>query len=109
MSMVAALVAAARRGVLVKGGEFLERLASVRAAAFDKTGTLTVGRPEVEEVHALAGHDEPQLLEIALAIERRSEHPLAQAIVAYAEQNGVESPPVESYVAVSERAAEREN
>jgi Cd2+/Zn2+-exporting ATPase len=106
VSMVAALVAAARRGVLVKGGEFLERLASVRAAAFDKTGTLTVGRPEVEEAHALAGHDERQLLEIALSIERRSEHPLAQAIVAYAEQKGIESPPVDDYVAVSGKGAE---
>lgn len=104
--MVAALVAAARRGVLVKGGEFLERLASVRAAAFDKTGTLTLGRPEVEEAHPLAGHTERELLEIALAIERRSEHPLAQAIVEHAERKGVEAPPVEGYVAVSGKGAQ---
>lgn len=106
VSMVAALVAAARRGVLVKGGEFLERLATVRAAAFDKTGTLTVGRPEVEEAHPLAGHTEQELLEIALAIERRSEHPLAQAIVQYAERKGASSEPVDRYVAVSGKGAE---
>lgn len=106
VSMVAALVAAARRGVLVKGGEFLERLAAVRAAAFDKTGTLTVGRPEVEETHPLAGHTEQELLEIALAIERRSEHPLAQAIVQHAERRGASAPPVDGYVAVSGKGAE---
>lgn len=106
VSMVAALIASARHGVLVKGGEFLEVLASIRAAAFDKTGTLTVGQPQVREAHPLAGHTERELLEIALAIERRSEHPLAQAIVQHAESRGITASPVDAYVAVSGKGAE---
>jgi Cd2+/Zn2+-exporting ATPase len=105
VSMVAALVAAAKHGVLVKGAEFLELLAGVRAMAFDKTGTLTVGKPQVEEVSPLAGHSQSEVLEIALAIERRSEHPLAQAIVGHAEELGVRASPVDDYVAVGGKGA----
>ncbi len=91
VTMVSAMSALARRGVLVKGGAFLDALARVRTFALDKTGTLTRGRPTVQRTHSqactsdddrCAGCDE--MLALAAAVERRSEHPLAQAIVAEA-------------------------
>ena len=81
VSIVAALASAARRGVLVKGGQFIEAPASLKAIALDKTGTLTEGHPEVSEVVPLSGHTKNEVLEIAMAAEMRSEHPLARAIV----------------------------
>jgi Cd2+/Zn2+-exporting ATPase len=80
VSIVSALGAATRHGVLVKGGATLENLGRVRAVAFDKTGTLTQGRPQVVKVEAFDG-DEKGLLLKAAAAEARSEHPLARAIV----------------------------
>lgn len=80
VSIVAAIGAATRRGVLVKGGATLEALGKVRAFAFDKTGTLTEGRPQVVAVHALDG-DADGLLRLAATVEARSEHPLARALV----------------------------
>jgi Zn2+/Cd2+-exporting ATPase len=85
VAVVSALAAAARHGVLVKGGEFLEAVGRVRAIALDKTGTLTGGRPVVQEVIPLNGAASDQLIATAAAIERHSEHPIGQAIVAYAE------------------------
>jgi Cd2+/Zn2+-exporting ATPase len=81
VSVVSALAGAARRGVLVKGGVHLERLAAVRAIAFDKTGTLTRAALRVVGIHPAAGVDEAQLLGLAAAVEARSEHPIATAIV----------------------------
>jgi cation-transporting ATPase G len=84
VTVVAAIGAATRSGVLIKGGAALEALAGIRAVALDKTGTLTRNRPEVIETVS-AGEVEPgELLRLAAALERRSEHPLAQAIIAAA-------------------------
>jgi Cu+-exporting ATPase len=74
----------AAAGVLIKGGEPLERLARVDTIVFDKTGTLTVGKPAVVDMALAPGHDRVALLRLAAAVESRSEHPLATAIVAYA-------------------------
>jgi Zn2+/Cd2+-exporting ATPase len=95
VSIVAALAAAARNGVLVKGGLYIELPARLKAIAVDKTGTLTEGRPRVAELTAMSGHDERELLEIAGALEARSEHPLAAAIVEYATQSGVTLTPAD--------------
>jgi Zn2+/Cd2+-exporting ATPase len=89
VGVVAALTAAARAGVLVKGGVHLETLAGVKAVAFDKTGTLTTGQPTVVEVVALAGHSEEELLERAVALESHSDHPMARAIVECGMARGV--------------------
>jgi Cd2+/Zn2+-exporting ATPase len=97
VSIVAALAAAARNGVLVKGGLFLEIPARLRAVALDKTGTLTYGRPNVVEVVPLAGHDEPGLLQRVGALEARSEHPLGRAILEYAKERGVEVRPADDF------------
>lgn len=95
VSIVAAIAAAARQGVLVKGGEHIEAPARLKAVAFDKTGTLTQGRLLVKEVVALNGHDETELLERVAALEARSDHPLAQAIVAYTAERGISILPAE--------------
>ena len=88
VAVVSGLTAAARHGVLIKGGTYLETLGSVKVFAFDKTGTLTVGHPVVLSVVALGG-DEPDVLARAAAIERYSEHPLARAIVEAADDSAM--------------------
>ncbi len=88
VAVVSGLTAAARHGVLIKGGAHLEAMASVRAFALDKTGTLTVGHPVVRSI-VPAGVDESEVLRRAAAIERRSEHPLGKAIVRRAHDEGV--------------------
>lgn len=89
VAVVSGLTAAARQGVLIKGGVYLEALASVRVFAFDKTGTLTEGHPAVESVRMVSG-DEAAMLGRAAALEQRSGHPLARAIVEEAARRGIE-------------------
>jgi Cd2+/Zn2+-exporting ATPase len=84
VSVVSALAGAARRGVLVKGGVHLERLAAIRAMAFDKTGTLTRAALRVTSVWTAQNISEAELLVTAASVEARSEHPVAAAIVAEA-------------------------
>jgi Zn2+/Cd2+-exporting ATPase len=105
VSIVAALAAAARNGVLLKGGVYVELPSRLRAFAFDKTGTLTLGRPAVVEVVPLNGHDEWELLERAAGLEARSEHPLARAVLEYAGKKGVEVRAVEDFQIVPGKGA----
>ena len=95
VSIVSALAAAARQGVLIKGGAYMELPARLKAIAFDKTGTLTRGRPEVVGVAPLAGHTAEELLERAGALEARSSHPLASAIITHARLIGIAPSPAE--------------
>ncbi|ORV21702.1 ATPase P [Mycolicibacterium conceptionense] len=85
VTVVAAIGAASKLGVLVKGGAALEALGAVRTVALDKTGTLTANKPTVIEVATTSGVTREQVLDVAAALEARSEHPLAAAIVAAAE------------------------
>lgn len=80
-AVLSGVARAARAGVLIKGGAPLEHLGSITAIAFDKTGTLTEGRPRITDVAPVDGVDERTLLGTAVAVERLSDHPLAQAIV----------------------------
>jgi len=91
-AVLAAIAQAARHGVLIKGGAHLENLGMLRAIAFDKTGTLTAGKPEVTDLVPAPGVSEGELLGIAAAVERRSQHPLAQAVVRRAEADGLDLP-----------------
>jgi Cd2+/Zn2+-exporting ATPase len=93
VSVVSALAGAARRGVLIKGGLHLERLATIRALAFDKTGTLTRAALKVTSIEPLGGATSEQLLSAAASVEIRSEHPIAAAIVEAARTGGL---PIES-------------
>ena len=106
VSVVSALAGAARRGVLVKGGVHLERLAAVRAIAFDKTGTLTRATLRVTSVLPAADLTETELLAIAASVETRSEHPVAAAIVAEAYARGVAVTPATNVKALPGMGAE---
>ena len=92
VSMVAGLGNGARHGVLMKGGDALERLSKIDTVVFDKTGTLTRGLPEVTEVTAL-GVDEGRMLQLAAGLEVASEHPLGRTIVAEATRRGLDALP----------------
>jgi len=91
-AVLAGIAQAARRGVLIKGGAHLEQLGGLRAIALDKTGTITIGKPEVTDLIAAEGVTEDELLRVAAAVERRSQHPLAEAIVRRAEARGMPLP-----------------
>ena len=88
VTVVAGIGAASRRGILVKGGAALEAAGRLGALALDKTGTLTEGRPVLSRVLALGGTEKDEALALAAALERRSEHPLAYAILSAAEERG---------------------
>ena len=92
VSVVSAIAAAARNGVLIKGGAHLERAGVIRCVAFDKTGTLTRGVPHVVEVISLNGAAAADILAIAAGLEIRSEHPVGRAILAKALDAGIELP-----------------
>jgi Cd2+/Zn2+-exporting ATPase len=100
VSIVAALSAAARNGVLIKGGAYLERLADIRLIAFDKTGTLTSGQLWVTDVIPFAGASAAEVLRYAAAVEARSEHPVARAIVARASERGGDLPALTRFASV---------
>jgi Cd2+/Zn2+-exporting ATPase len=106
VSIVSALSAAARNGVLIKGGSYLERLAEVRVVAFDKTGTLTRGEASVTRVVPVHGVSEAELLRVAAAAEARSEHHVARAIVKHARELGIALPPATGFEATTGMGAE---
>ncbi|SIS46084.1 heavy metal translocating P-type ATPase [Salimicrobium flavidum] len=88
VAIVSAIGNAARHGVLIKGGTYLEKAGTIGAIAFDKTGTLTEGQPKVAEVLSLR-HSKEELLSVAATIESQSTHPIAEAILAYTKERGL--------------------
>jgi Cd2+/Zn2+-exporting ATPase len=100
------LAGAARKGVLIKGGAYLERLAAVRTVAFDKTGTLTRGEPQVVAVVPLNGTGAPQVVAIAAALEARSSHPIARAIERHAAAQGIRARAATNVIALHGLGAE---
>lgn len=97
ISYVAAIGNASRKGILIKGGTYLEELAQLRALALDKTGTITQGAPRLVGVEPADGRDGDQVVALAAGVESRSEHPLARAIVAGAEGSDVKVSAVEGF------------
>jgi P-type Cu+ transporter len=93
----------AESGVLFKGGEALETAHKIQTIVLDKTGTITEGRPTVTDLFAAEGFDERELLRLAASIERASEHPLGEAIVRRALEQGIEFARVENFSAVAGR------
>ncbi len=89
VAIVSAIGNAAKNGVLIKGGTFLEKAGSINAIAFDKTGTLTEGKPAVSDIIALKS--EQELLAVIKTLEAYSNHPIAKAIVAYADERNVDT------------------
>ncbi len=106
VSIVSGLTAMARRGVLIKGGAYLEALGKLRALAVDKTGTITEGKPRVLDVIQFADTSKEEIVRIAAAIDTHSTHPLAQAVVQYAESSNVKFESAENYRAQTGRGAE---
>jgi Cd2+/Zn2+-exporting ATPase/Cu+-exporting ATPase len=90
VAMLASIGSAARKGMVIKGGKFIERLADVDVMLVDKTGTLTLGRPALTDVIPLDGFGEDALLAFAASVERDSEHPLAGAVRTAADRRGLE-------------------
>ena len=88
-AVAAAIGAAARRGILIKGGEILEKVGSLDVIMFDKTGTITIGKPSLKDIRCYNGYQKNELLAIAAGVERRSEHHLAKAIIQAAEQENI--------------------
>ena len=105
VSIVAAPASAAKNGVLIKRGIYVELPSRLMAIALDKTGTLTEGRPLVQEIIPLSGHTQRELIEIAAAIESRSEHPLARAVIAYAERQGIRPEPAQDFQSIQCKGA----
>lgn len=99
VSVVAAIANAARHGILIKGGAYLEIAANVRAIAFDKTGSLTIGRPVVTDVIPSGGATEESVLSIASSIESRSEHIVSDAIISRAKELGISIKDAEGFEA----------
>jgi Cd2+/Zn2+-exporting ATPase len=91
-AVVAAIGNAARQGILIKGGVFLEQMGRLKTLLMDKTGTLTHGRPKVVEMKVFDGPDEKEVLYWAAIAEKRSEHPLARAITEKADEIGLTIP-----------------
>lgn len=89
VSIVASLTASARAGVLIKGGAYVEAPGRTTALAMDKTGTITMGEPEVAGIHTIGQVSETELLSLAAALEARSSHPLARAILDRAASDGL--------------------
>jgi Cd2+/Zn2+-exporting ATPase len=102
VSVVSGITSAAKNGVLIKGGNHLEAMGEVDAIALDKTGTLTRGELAVTDVVAVGGANEETVLRHAAALEGRSEHPIAEAILARAEEDAVgDVPNVEAFESIT--------
>ena len=104
VAIVTAIGNAAKRGVLIKGGVYLEQLGAIQAVAFDKTGTLTKGTPEVTDIIAFE-QTKQQLLTLAAAVESSSQHPLAKAILKAAHEQQIEIPTIQDFQSVTGKGA----
>ncbi|UJS16161.1 MAG: cation-translocating P-type ATPase [Candidatus Jettenia sp.] len=97
VAVIAAIGNAARHGILVKGGAYLEIAEKLRAIAFDKTGTITFGKPFITDVISFDNRTEDALLKLAASIENHSEHPLGETIVSKARERGLDLLTVDAF------------
>ncbi len=100
IAMLASIGAGAKRGLLIKGGKYLETLARADVLLIDKTGTLTLGKPEITDVITLNGLPEAEVLRLAASAERYSEHPLAEAVRVAAKERGLLVPDPQNFEAI---------
>lgn len=106
VSIVSGLTAAARNGILIKGGMYLEEAGHLQVIAMDKTGTLTIGHPEVQKIIPLAGYTEQEILQKAAALEKSSEHPLAKAILKKVEDLKINAERSDNFQIIKGKGAE---
>ncbi|MGB3922234.1 MAG: cation-translocating P-type ATPase [Minisyncoccia bacterium] len=97
VTITSAIGGASKKGVLIKGGKYLEELKKVRVIAFDKTGTLTLGEPYISDAVAFNGFSEAQVLEDAAGLEQFSSHPLAKSILNFAKEKGINPHSMQNY------------
>ncbi len=103
IAILASIGASARRGILIKGGSYLETLAAVNVILLDKTGTLTLGEPRVQEVVGFNGFDTDAVVQAAAGAERYSEHPLAEALRSYGAARDITAGEPEEFAALPGR------
>lgn len=101
ITLIASIGTASRNGILIKGGAHMENLSKVKVIAFDKTGTLTIGKPQVSDIVPFNATSEEGLLSIAAALEARSQHPLALAILDAAKIKAISYAPAEKFQSVT--------
>lgn len=101
VATVAAIGNAARHGVLIKGGAYLEMASKLKAIAFDKTGTITIGKPTITDIIPLNNYTEDLILRLAASIENRSEHPLGETIVRLSKERGLNLQDVEMFESIT--------
>lgn len=106
VTVVSGLASAARRGILIKGGAYLEQGRRLKAIAFDKTGTVTKGEPQVTDFIPMPGQDGPQVLSWAASLAVRSDHPLSQAVAFYAEKQSTRPSDISEFSAAPGRGTE---
>lgn len=108
ITLVASLGTGARQGVLIKGGMYMEELAKIKVVALDKTGTITKGKPQITDFIPVYNDalSTDQMVGLAAGIESRSEHPLAQAVVQYAAEQGIASAEISDFRALSGAGAQ---
>lgn len=101
ISIFSAVGNASAKGILIKGGRFLEEIGQVKAIAFDKTRTLTYGRPRIEKIITYQGTSEAEILACAAGMESQSEHPMAHAVVDYAKERELEGHAIKNFKAIT--------
>ncbi|MFO7835083.1 MAG: heavy metal translocating P-type ATPase [Candidatus Thorarchaeota archaeon] len=100
-SLMVGIGKGAEQGILIKTGAGLETIPKVDTIVFDKTGTLTIGKPTVTDIISAGGTDDKSILQLVAAVEKNSEHPLAEAIVHYAEEKEIEIPEARNFISVT--------
>jgi Cd2+/Zn2+-exporting ATPase len=108
VTIVSALTAAIRKGILIKGGKFLENFDKVDAIAFDKTGTLTEGKPSVQKIVSVGDYSEDDILKLVASLESKSEHPIAEAVVFHANKYNGNFEDVDNFRAIEGKGIEGE-
>lgn len=101
VSMVSAITAGTKKGIIIKGGEYIEELSKIKAMLFDKTGTLTEGKIEIESVVPIKNNSEDELIKIACSIEDKSKHPIAKTFHEYIVENEIETYNVENFKSIT--------
>ena len=106
ISIFSAVGNASTKGILIKGGRFLEELGAIKAIAFDKTRTLTFGKPMIEKIIPYQNATEEEILACAAGMESKSEHPMAHAVIEYAKAKGIEPHQVKNFHAITGKGIE---
>ena len=101
VSMVSGITAGTNKGVLIKGGEYIEEMQKIKTIVFDKTGTLTEGKLEVTDIIPLNKYNKKSILEISGSLESKSKHPLAEAVVKYCGNTGVKLLDVNNFKSIT--------